>query len=281
MTYEFDPGYGAEPFKTLVENYPGSDVYPEKAFRVEWGPIFHRGRLDGSARVLVVGQDPAQHETVIRRILVGEAGERAQGFLAKLGIDRSYALINAFLYSVYGSASSHNDDEPLVAYRNRWIQAILETQQIEAVVCLGDLAATAWDLWLQSGGREVPRVKIWHPTRPESSSRNKPRGELARQTQLMLDNWNAGLEAIMPSIAHPDRDVALVPYGDSFQPGDKVPIPACDVPPGLPPWMIAADGWARRGLPAPPKEPLEGDALDLQKRATLVITVPKPALPNA
>ncbi len=31
-------------------------------FRVEWGPIFLRGRLDGPARVLVIGRDPAQHE---------------------------------------------------------------------------------------------------------------------------------------------------------------------------------------------------------------------------
>jgi hypothetical protein len=75
------------------------DVYPAARFRIERGPIFHRGRLDGSARVLVVGQDPVQHETVVRRILVGEAGRRQQGFLAKLGIIRSYVLINTFLYS--------------------------------------------------------------------------------------------------------------------------------------------------------------------------------------
>jgi uncharacterized protein (DUF427 family) len=37
---------------------------------VEWGPVFHRGRLDGTARVLVIGQDPAAHEAVARRIPV-------------------------------------------------------------------------------------------------------------------------------------------------------------------------------------------------------------------
>lgn len=66
------------------------------------GPLFHRGRLDGSARVLVVGQDPAQHESVTRRILVGAAGQRTQGFLARLGIDSSYVMVNAFLCSVFG-----------------------------------------------------------------------------------------------------------------------------------------------------------------------------------
>lgn len=88
MGYRFDPGYAEEPFKSLCEDYPDSTVYPADDFRVEWGPIFHRGRLDGSARVLVIGQDPAQNESIVRRILVGEAGQRTQGFLAKLGIER-------------------------------------------------------------------------------------------------------------------------------------------------------------------------------------------------
>src|SRR5512147_792397 len=106
MTHPFDPGYFQEPFGTLASDYPGLDVYPPDQFRVEWGPIFHRGRLDGSARVLVIGQDPAQHETVVRRILVGEAGRRLQGLLARLGITRSYVIVNTFLYSVYGSVTA-------------------------------------------------------------------------------------------------------------------------------------------------------------------------------
>ena len=112
MPHPFDPGYFEEPFLTLVEEYPEADVYPSGQFRVEWGPIFHRGRLDGSARVLVIGQDPAQHETIVRRILVGEAGRRVQGFLAKLGITRSYVLVNTFLYSVYGSVKASTRRDP-------------------------------------------------------------------------------------------------------------------------------------------------------------------------
>ena len=102
MATAFDPGYVDAAFQTLVEDAPGTEIYPARDFRVEWGPVFHRGRLDGSARVLVIGQDPAQHETVLRRILVGTAGKRVQGFLGRLGLDRSYVCINALLYSVYG-----------------------------------------------------------------------------------------------------------------------------------------------------------------------------------
>ena len=79
MAHPFDPGYVAEPYLALCAEYPEADVYPSDQFRLEWGPIFHRGRLDGSARVLIIGQDPAQHETIVRRILVGEAGRRVQG----------------------------------------------------------------------------------------------------------------------------------------------------------------------------------------------------------
>ncbi|MGH9196973.1 MAG: uracil-DNA glycosylase, partial [Acidimicrobiia bacterium] len=46
---DFDLGYVNEPFRTLAGNYPGEDAYPQADFRTEWGPIFHRGRLDGSA----------------------------------------------------------------------------------------------------------------------------------------------------------------------------------------------------------------------------------------
>src|SRR6476659_5364036 len=127
MPHAFDPGCFAEPFRTLCTNYPESDVYVPGQFRAEWGPIFHRGRLDGSARVLVLGQDPAQHETILRRILVGEAGHRIQGFLWKLGIERSYVMVNTFVYSVFGQSggSRNRHNKKIAAYRNRWLAALL------------------------------------------------------------------------------------------------------------------------------------------------------------
>src|SRR5690349_1780409 len=168
MPHPFDAGYGQQPFRGLAENYPEADVYPPSQFRVEWGPIFHRGRLDGTSRVLVIGQDPAQHETVLRRILVGEAGSRLQGFLAKLGIDKSYTLVNTFLYSVYGQGggNKHKNDAAIAAYRNQWIDAVLSTQPIEAIIALGQLATGAYGEWkaTSSGAKsKVPFVSITHP----------------------------------------------------------------------------------------------------------------------
>jgi hypothetical protein len=100
---DFCPGYAEPPFADLVRDYPDESAYPYQDIRVEWGPVFHRSRLDESARILLIGQDPGQHENVLRRILSGEAGLRVQGFMAKLGVTRSYVLINALPYSVYGS----------------------------------------------------------------------------------------------------------------------------------------------------------------------------------
>ena len=153
----------------MAEDYPEADVYPPGQFRVEWGPIFHRGRLDGSARVLVIGQDPAQHETIVRRILVGEAGRRLQGLLAKLGVTRSYVLVNTFLYSVYGSVKAATRRDPrLIGYRNRWLDAS----------------------WL---AREWRRSSRWAPppTRRGSSGRARPTGLASSVVQA--------------AVTHPDR----------------------------------------------------------------------------
>lgn len=267
MSHPFDPGYGEEPFRTLAQEYPGDDVYPPSQFRVEWGPIFHRGRLDGSARVLVVGQDPAQHETIVRRILVGEAGRRLQGLLAKVGITRSYVLVNTFLYSVYGSVKSATRRNPaLVDYRNRWLGALLAGGRVEGVLTLGQAADEAWQLWRSSaegGSFAGAQASVTHPTQPESSSKGD-RAKLAAATKTLLANWNAGLQALAPAIRHPDSPRPLVPYGETWAEGDRPPVPEMDFPAGLPSWMHEQDGWARRA-----------GADDLQKRRNITINVPK------
>ena len=77
-----------------------------KWFRVHWGPVFYRGLLNGRARVLCVASDPGPTERIAGRTLVGDAGQRVQSFLAKLGLTRSYALVNAFAYALLPSKAS-------------------------------------------------------------------------------------------------------------------------------------------------------------------------------
>jgi len=267
MARSFDPGYFEEPFRTLVREYPGGDVYPSGQFRIEWGPIFHRGRLDGSPRVVVIGQDPAQHETIVRRVLVGEAGRRLQGFLAKLGITTSYAIVNTFLYSVFGSVKAATRRDPrLSAYRNRWLDALLIGKHVEGVLALGDAAREAWEMWKATAAGaalDVAFAPITHPTQPESSSKGD-KAKLGDATKKMLKNWNVGLQTLAPAIAHPDASRPLVLYGDVWGPDDRLPVPEADFPAGLPAWMHQQDGWAKRA-----------GADMLAKRRNITITVPK------
>ncbi len=267
MGHPFDPGYGQEPFQSLCEDYPEAAVYPPGQFRLEWGPIFHRGRLDGSARILVIGQDPAQHETIVRRILVGEAGRRVQGFLAKLGITRSYVFINAYLYSVYGSVKAKTRKNPaLIEYRNRWLDVLLVGHQVEAVLALGHAADEAWQLWSAtpaSQSVDVAYAAVTHPTQPESSSKGN-KTKLAAATTRMLQNWNVALQALSPNVQQPDAPTPLVLYGESWADGDRVGIPEFDFPAGLPAWMHEQDGWAKRA-----------GANDLAKRRNITVNVPK------
>jgi uracil-DNA glycosylase len=267
MAHDFDPGYGIEPFRTLCREFPDETVYPKADFRVEWGPIFHRGRLDGTARLVVIGQDPATHETVLRRILVGAAGKRFQGFMHKLGLDRSYVLINTFLYSVYGQGggSRHKDDPAIAAYRHRWLDALLLGTQVQAVVALGTLADAAWQRWRGTpagAARPVAYAHVTHPTQPESSSGNDA-AKRAAATAKLLENWNAALDVIHPAVTAPDTARRLVHYGATWKQKELVPIPEADLPPGLPAWMRGDDAWASR----------EG-ATATDKRRTLVVAVP-------
>lgn len=267
MSHPFDPGYTREPFLGLCADYPAADVYPAGQFRIEWGPIFHRGRLDGSARVLVIGQDPAQHETVVRRILVGEAGRRVQGLLARLGIVRSYVFVNAYLYSVYGSVKAKTKrDARLVGYRNRWLDALLVGSKVEAVLALGQAADQAWQAWKATPAGQASNVAyaaVSHPTQPESASKGD-RSKLAAATKKLLQNWNGALQALGPQVAHPDTPLPLALYGETWADGDRIAIPEFDFPAGLPAWMHQQDGWARRV-----------GADELAKRRTITITVPK------
>jgi Uracil DNA glycosylase superfamily len=249
MARAFDPGYASEPFRSLVLDAPGTQVYPQDDFRIEWGPIFHRGRLDGTARVLLIGQDPAQHETILRRILVGEAGHRIQGFLFKLGVERSYVMVNTYLYSVFGQGGGnrHKLNKSIARYRNRWLKAILDTSPVEAVVTLGSLAANAWQMFLDTpegaGAQNLKLAKIRHPTQPEAAGGSA--AAHAAAIRALLENWNDALEALHP-LQNPDKARQLRRYGEAFREDEKREIPDFDAPPWAPEWMRLNDGWADR-----------------------------------
>src|SRR5262245_9357654 len=101
---EFDPG-PPQPFNDLFDACPDYTPFRDH-FWFDWGPVFYRGRLDGSARVLCLASDPGPTERIAGRTLVGNAGQRVQGFLAKLGITESYVCVNAWAYALHPGRAS-------------------------------------------------------------------------------------------------------------------------------------------------------------------------------
>jgi hypothetical protein len=231
-----------EPFASLVA-YPGAIAYPADGFA--WNGADHRGRLDGTARVLVIGQTPPS-TTIAWRILV--AGRPPAAGLVQACVDRSYVMVNTFLYSVFGSASKNAGATRIATYRHKWLDAIFAHEPIEAVVSLGTLADKAWLKWAATpAGQAVSPAyqHITHPTAPESGAA-KNQGNHAALITKMLANWNAGLQALAPAIAHPDKQRSLVLYGGAFADGTRSRSRWTTSPAGSPQWMATDDGWADR-----------------------------------
>jgi uracil-DNA glycosylase len=267
MALAFDPGPVSGAFADLAASPPGRAAYPPADFRFEWGPVFHRGRLDGTARVLVLGQDPGQHECIARRAMVGEAGHRVQGFLARLGITRSYLVLNAFLFAVARQAATaaHRDSVPIREDRDAWLAATFTARRPDAVVAFGRAAEHAYLGWLErSGTVPVAFEQVPHPTSPRAAAGVT----LEEATRRMLVRWSDAIEHLGPHLAATDVAPPPIPrYGDAFAPEDLVPIPAFDLPAGAPAWMTTLDAWAERGDPT----------VAAPTRARIVVTVPPAA----
>jgi uracil-DNA glycosylase len=227
---EFDPG-PPPAFATLFDACPPPTGFREH-FWFEWGPVFYRGRLDGSARVLAIASDPGATERLVGRTLVGDAGQRVQGFLAKVGLDRSYVLANAFPYSFIPSHGSSarkilRDDDQL-SWRNQLYDA-LAGPNLEAIVAFGAYATFAVDHW--SGAPSVPVHRVPHPT--------------SRSPKKLVDEWRAAITQLRDEVtADAGVQVDLPNYGATFAESDYAAIPRRDLPFGLPPF-VGDDAWVR------------------------------------
>jgi hypothetical protein len=196
-----------------------------------------------------------------------------QGFLRKLGIERSYVMINAFLYSVFGQhgGERHAESEPIIEYRHRWMDALLgEGSRVQSVVAFGHLAEEAFDRWADANpGRaaDLAVERLTHPTMPEAASRGDPARRRAAMRRL-LEEWNGALRRLDDALTERDEERELVLYGDDLTPGDRAPIPEFDLPAGSPPWMRSLRQWAAR----------RGNTVE-DKRACIEVVVPREERP--
>ena len=233
-TVEFDAGPPPE-FAELFARVPSYAPYKEH-FWYDWGPIFYRGRLDGSARVLCVASDPGPTERVAMRTLVGDAGQRVQGFLAKVGLTRSYVCVNAFAYAIYPSHTSEGPsilrDPEHLKWRNEMFD-MLKGPDLRAVMAFGEQAQDAVALW--EGKGDLPVLEVPHPS--------------SRSPKLLLSAWRDAVVRLRDLVEpDPEGNPEMPNYGSSFREADYARVPLRDLPFGVPGWL-GDDSWGRKARP--------------------------------
>jgi hypothetical protein len=232
---EFDKGPPAAIARHLAALPP---IPPElrDRFWYDWGPVFYRGRLNGTAKVLGIASDPGPTERLVGRTLVGDAGQRVQGFLTKLGLTTSYALVNAFPFAVHPTKVSKAlpllSDPAHLAWRNRFYDLITDST-LQAIFAFGGNAQAALRLW--DSAPSVPTFQIPHPSAHDGAD--------------LATKWAAAITAARPAITpDPDGDQTLANYGAKITEPDYTRIPHADLPYGQPTW-IGDDAWGRTDTP--------------------------------
>src|SRR4051795_12278966 len=226
------PDFDRGPSAALASHFGAVPDPPVKGdFWFNWGPVFYRGRLDGSARVLCIASDPGPTERVAGRSLVGNAGQRVQGLLAKLGLTKSYVCLNAWAYAAHPSRASTErdklDEQAQLKWRNELYDAVTGPK-LQAIIAFGDMAQEAIKLW---PGRPMAPHEVPHPS--------------SRDEKKLLDEWRAAVIDLR-GIVTPDSDGDNTGpnYGSKFVEHDYAAIPRRDLPFGAPPFL-GDDSWVR------------------------------------
>lgn len=232
----FDPGPPEELAQHLAA-LPGYAAEHRGLFWYDWGPVFYRGRLDRSARFLGIASDPGPTERIAGRTLVGDAGQRVQGFLRKVGLNHSYVLVNAFAYAVHPSASNEARarlaDPAHLAWRNHLFDALVGPD-LQAIVAFGVNAQAALHQW-QTAPPQVPTFEVPHPS--------------SHDTAGLLEQWRTAIPLIRAVVTpDPGSDTTEPNYGTTFEESDYARVPPADLPFGLPDW-VGDDSWGRSATP--------------------------------
>jgi hypothetical protein len=232
-----DTGFDAGPPKAVADICARCPQPAKaKAFWTAWGPIFFRGRLDGSARLLCIASDPGPTERVAHRTRVGDAGQRVQGFLAKLGLTRSYVCVNAFPFALHPSFGTEVDELLAAHDEQQWrhdFYDAVKPAHVQAVVAFGVNAQKAFTLW--PGKPNVHVEQIPHPS--------------SRDEGALVTAWHGAVQRLRGIVtADPDGSSAGANYGSSFHESDYAPIPRGDLPFGVPSFL-GDDSQGRAGHP--------------------------------
>jgi uracil-DNA glycosylase len=131
----------------------------EEEFRWHFGPMFYRGRLqDNSVRVLVIGQEGAQDESLSHRSFTGGTGARMQHVLKHLGVTRSYLFLNTFVYPIFSQYNgllpklAQDPRSPIARHRGELFDYVLERNDVRLVIAVGVAAKESVATWIETHG---------------------------------------------------------------------------------------------------------------------------------
>jgi hypothetical protein len=245
-----DPGPTGS-MKTFMDSIPDyqSEVGDSTTFWYAFGPVLYRGRLNGRARVLCIASDPGPTECLpfMRRALVGDSGQKTQGFLTKLGLTRSYVLVNAFAVAMVPSAKTKGltvlrSNAAIMAARHELYNRLLGSAT-QAVILFGAVAHEAYDIWRASNPavKGVPRFKLAHPAAVDRDGSGD---------DAALKQWASAVRRLRKIVTpDPDGDSAGPNFGNFFTEMDYVRIPRRDLP-RVAPAYAGDDSWGRAASPS-------------------------------
>jgi hypothetical protein len=163
---------------------------------------------------------------------VGNAGQRVQGFLSKLGLNKSYLCLNAWAYALHPTKAQDEKaklDEPA---QHQWRNELYDATtgpKLQAIVAFGDMAQAAVSLW--STRPDVTLCEVPHPS--------------SRDPKKLLDQWRAAVVELRGAVTpDPGGNNSGPNYGSKFTEADYAAIPRRDLPFGAPAFL-GDDSWVR------------------------------------
>jgi len=211
-----------------------------EAFRWHFGPMFYRGRLTpGAAKVLVIGQEGAQDESLAHRSFIGGTGARLQHLLGWFGISDSYLFLNTFgQYTGKLRWLAQDPASPIAQHRHALLQLAAEVHDLRLVIAVGTAAQEAVATWAAMRGGSLPAgVRSIHVVHPGAAAAGNAAAvktsfaaAVAQVQQWALDD---------PGFLPPDAS-GVSQLGHPYSLG-AAPVPFADLPFGTP-WRLGRGG---------------------------------------
>ncbi len=233
-------------------NYRGFGVAMSgnEEYRWHFGPMFYRGRLgDHQVKVLVVGQEGAQDESLSHRSFTGGTGGRMQHLLGHLGINRSYLFLNTFVYPIFGQYNgllpiiAQNPASPIAQHRRALFDYAVSRNNVSLAIAVGRAAKESLASWVEAHGGTAdpdnlhladasvisPGLRMVGVLHPGGAGKGGAVTEIVASFKAAIDHvqqWISADPAWLPVDPGATRSTAAYTYSSD-------PIPFADFPYGV------------------------------------------------